>query len=189
MAATLGLVVAAGMTAAPAGAQVLGVPIAVDARVDAAFPLGDFGDIAGTGVGLSIGAAATLLPGFGVYGNYTQTRFGGGWFTDDVSDATDSGFAAGLTASLPGTQGLAPWVGAGLLFHRLEVRGTRDGVSQDLGFEVGAGIAVPLTQQLRLSPAVSYRQYGATIPAVGGLLARDLNVQYLTLGVGLNYSF
>jgi HSP20 family protein len=36
---------------------------------------------------------------------------------------------------------------------------------------------------------VNYRHYGASVPALGGLAARDLTVQYLTLGVGLNFTF
>jgi hypothetical protein len=66
------------------------------------------------------------------------------------------------------------------------VRGVRQGVSQDIGFEVGGGVAIPLTQQLRLGPAVNYRRYGASVPTIGGLAARELTVQYLALSVGLN---
>jgi hypothetical protein len=183
------LATAAGFATAPVASQAMGVPVALDARAEVAFPMGDFGDIVGTGAGFTVGAAVGLVPGFAVYGNYSQVRFGGGWTGNETSDATDSGFAVGLSAALPGTAGLDPWVGAGLLFHRLEVRGTRTGVSEDMGFEVGGGVAIPLTPRLRLSPAVNYRQYGASIPALAGLTARDLTVQYLSLGLGLNLSF
>jgi hypothetical protein len=188
-AAALVACVAFGGAAAPAQAQVLGVPAAIEGRVDVAFPMGDFADMAGNGVGVGVGAVVTVLPGFGIYGSYSQTRFGGGWTGDEPSDATDSGLAVGVSAALPGTMGVSPWVGGGLLFHRLEVGGTRDGVDEDLGFELGAGFAIPLSPQLRLSPAVNYRHYGASIPALGGLVSRDLNVQYLSLGVGLHLSF
>jgi opacity protein-like surface antigen len=176
-------------TAASARAQVLGVPVALDARVEVAFPLGDFGDIADTGIGGTLSVALPLVPAFGIYGSYTQIRFGGGWTGDGVSDATTDGFTVGLTTTLPGTLDVDPWIGAGLLLHRLEVRGTRQGVSNDLGFEVGAGVAVPLADRLRLTPAVHYRHFGASIPALAGLTARSLTVQYLSLGVGLNYWF
>jgi hypothetical protein len=189
MATALAALVAFGGVTTQAHAQALGVPAALDGRVDFAFPMGDFGDIADQGIGFSVGAVVTLLPGFGVYGSYSQTRFGGGWTGDEPSDATDSGFAVGLSAALPGRAGVEPWVGGGLLFHQLEVGGTRTGVDQDLGFELGAGVAIPVAPRLRLSPAVNYRQYSASIPALAGLAARDLNVQYLSLGVGLHLSF
>jgi hypothetical protein len=176
-------------TAASGRAQVLGVPIALDARLEVAFPLGDFGDIADTGIGGTLSVAVPLVPAFGLYGSYTQIRFGGGWTGDGTSDATTDGFTVGLTTTLPGMLEVNPWIGAGLLLHRLEVRGTRQGVSDDLGFEVGAGVAVPLADRLRLSPALHYRHFGATIPAMAGLTARSLTVQYLSLGVGLNYWF
>jgi hypothetical protein len=189
LAAALAALVALAAGAEPVHAQALGVPVAVDARVDAAFPLGDFSDVAGNGLGFSIGASVGIAPNFGIYGKYSQTRFGGGWFGDDASDATDAGFAVGVAATLPGTTGVSPWIGGGLLFHQLEVRGTRSGVSQDMGFELGGGLAIPLTAQLRFTPSLNYRHYGATIPAIAPLTARDLTVQYLTLGLGLNYSF
>jgi hypothetical protein len=169
--------------------QALGVPVALEVRVDAGFPLGDFGDIAGNGIGFAGGVSVGVLPNVGIYGKYSDSRFGGGYFGDGVSDARDSGFAVGLSATLPGTVGVSPWVGGGLLFHRLEVRETRQGVSEDLGFELGAGVALPLSPEIRLTPALNYRRYSATIPALAGIAARDLSVQYLTLGIGLNYTF
>jgi opacity protein-like surface antigen len=174
-------------TAERADAQFLPVPLSFDVRADAAFPTGDFDNIAGTGLGISVGVSAAVVPGFAVYGNYTQTRFGGGWTGGDDADAIDSGFAIGLSALLPGATQVSPWVGAGLLFHRLEIAGSRQGISENPGFEIGGGIAVPITGQLRLSPAVSYRRYNAEVQALPAPLPPgDLTVQYFTLGVGLN---
>jgi opacity protein-like surface antigen len=182
-------VIAFFVTSDAASGQALGIPIAVDVRAEAAFPIGDFNDIADTGAGATISVAMPIVPAFGVYGTYTHIRFGGGWTGGGTSDATTEGFAVGVTTMLPGLPDVDPWIGAGLLLHRLEVRGTRQGVSDDLGFEVGAGVAVPLAGRLRLSPAIHYRHFGATIPALAGLAARDLTVQYVSLGVGLNYWF
>jgi hypothetical protein len=169
--------------------QALGVPVALDARAEVAFPLGGFGDIAGNGLGGTLSVAVPVVPAFGLYGSYTHVRFGGGRSGGGASDAATDGFTVGVTTTLPGVLDVNPWVGAGLLLHRLEVRGTRQGVSDDLGFELGAGVAVPLAGRLRLTPAVHYRHFGASIPALAGLAARDLTVQYLSLGVGLNVWF
>jgi opacity protein-like surface antigen len=79
-------------------------------------------------------------------------------------------------------------VGAGLLFHELEVNDVEQGDAK-MGFEVGAGLAVPLGPRVRVTPAVGYRQYNVKSSALGGLLTSDSNVSYLTAGVGLNFSF
>jgi opacity protein-like surface antigen len=173
-----------------AQAQTLPIPLAVEGRIDAAFPMGDFADIAGSGVGVGAGVSLGITPGVGVYGTYSHTRFGTGLTGGDTPDATDAGFSVGVTTALPGiAPNVAPWVGGGLVFHQLQVNGSSAGVSQDMGFEVGGGVAVGVARNVRLTPGIGYRQYGARIPALGGLAARDLNVQYLTLGVGLNVAF
>jgi hypothetical protein len=177
-------------TAGAAGAQTLPIPLSVEGRVDAAFPMGDFGDVADTGVGYGVGAALGIVPGLGVYGTYSHTRFGSAPGSTDTPDATDTGFSVGLTAALPGTSArVAPWVGGGLVFHKLELGGSGAGIDQEMGFEVGGGVAVGVAPGVRLTPGVGYRRYAASIPALGGLAARDLDVQYLTLGVGLNIAF
>ncbi|HEX8359649.1 MAG TPA: outer membrane beta-barrel protein [Longimicrobium sp.] len=163
------------------------IPLSVEVRGDAAFPVGDFSD-AGVenGLGFTASASLQLVPGFGAYGSYSRTEFSLDGSDDDV---LDQGWAAGLTASLGGTPGRAtPFVGAGLLFHELEVNEVEQGDAK-MGFEVGAGIAIPLGQRVRVTPAVGYRQYNVERSTLGGLINTDSNVSYLTGGVGLNISF
>jgi opacity protein-like surface antigen len=187
---TAAVAAAMAATTAPAAAQSLPIPLAVEGRVDAAFPMGRFGDVAGTGVGFGAGASIGLTPGVGVYGTYSHTRFGAGVGSSETPDATDSGFSVGVTAALPGaTPNVSPWVGGGLVFHQLELGGSGAGIEEDLGFEVGAGVAIAVAPNVRLTPGIGYRSYSASVPALGGLTARDVNVQYLTLGVGLNIAF
>ncbi len=181
---------AAAAMATGAGAQSLPIPLSVEGRVDAAFPMGDFADRAGTGAGFGVGASLGIAPGFGVYGTYSHTRFGVGIGSDDTPEATDAGFSVGVTAALPGTSArVAPWIGGGLVFHDLTLNGSSAAISQDMGFEVGGGVAVGVAPGVRLTPGVGYRRYAATVGALGGVLERDLTVQYLTLGVGLNIAF
>lgn len=165
------------------------LPLSFEVRGDAAIPTGDFEDLEiENGLGFTASAALQLVPGFGVYGSYGRTEFsvdGGG----DDTDVLDQGFGAGLTASLGGGFGRAtPYIGAGLLFHELEVDDTEIGDAQ-MGFEVGAGIAFPLGRSVRITPAVGYRQYKVENTALGGLVDNEFNVQYLTAGVGLNIAF
>lgn len=161
-----------GATAGTAHAQ---LPISVEVRADAGVPTGSFGDVVDTGLGVGVSAAVNVMPNLGVYGGYSRTEFA---LSNADGRAVDSGFSAGVTTSVPGVTfgGAQPWIGAGALFHKLDVGGTSEG---DVGFEVGGGVAIPLGQHLRLTPGVGYRQYGAGVR----------NVSYVSAGVGMNVSF
>lgn len=183
-------VLAVAGTAGTAGAQALPIPLAVEGRVDAAFPLGDFADRAETGAGFGVGATIGVVPGFGVYGTYSQTRFGVAPGSTDTPDATDTGFSVGVTAALPGSSArVSPWIGGGLVFHELELNGSDAGIDQEMGFEVGGGFAVGVAPGVRLTPGIGYRRYQASVPALGGLAASEVAVQYLTAGIGVNIAF
>jgi opacity protein-like surface antigen len=165
------------------------IPLSFEVRGDAAFPTGDFEDREiENGLGFTASAALQLVPGFGVYGSYGRTEFSVDG--SDDTDVLDQGFGAGLTASLGG--GLAgratPYIGAGLLFHELELNDEEVGDAQ-MGFEVGAGIAFPLGRSVRVTPAVGYRQYKVENTTLAGLANDDFSVQYLTAGIGLNIAF
>jgi hypothetical protein len=147
------------------------IPISVEVRGDAAVPTGSFGDRVDTGVGFGVSASVAVMPNVGVYGSYSRTEFG---LTGAEGNAVADGFAAGLTTAFGPRGAVTPWVGAGVLFHGLDVAGTREG---DVGFEVGGGVAVPLGPNLRLTPGVGYRQFGAGAHG---------NVSYVSAGVGLN---
>lgn len=181
------LAAVAAASAAPAAAQIP-FPLSVEGRVGAAFPTGDFGEGLETGVSLGASASVGVTPGFGVYGSYNHTTFnadGGG------GGLVDRGFSVGATASLGRVSPwITPYIGAGLVMHDLEVD-VDDGEDidvgeEDLGFEVGAGLAVQVARNVRLSPSVGYRRYGAELP---GLLGAEGDVEYLTLGAGVNLSF
>lgn len=162
------------------------IPLSVEIRGDAAIPAGDFADDIENGIGFTGSAALQLVPGFGLYGSYSRTNFSIDGAEDDV---LDQGYSAGLTASLGGAAGRpTPYVAAGLLFHELEVEETEVGDAK-MGFEVGAGIAIPLGQRIRVTPAVGYRQYNIEGLSLGGVLNTDMNVSYLNAGVGLNIAF
>lgn len=181
-AVALGLAASAGDLSAQ-----MGIPFSAEGRIDYAVPMGDFDDAAGEGVSVGAAASVGVAPGLGVYGSYSMTRFGAGLTSDETADAEDRGFSVGLTTSLPRFAGAAPWVGAGVVLHQLELGGEDEGIDEEMGFEVGGGVALSLSPNVRLTPGVGYRRYGTSI---AGLLGdRELDVQYVTAGVGLNISF
>lgn len=174
-------------SAVDASAQ-MGIPLSVEGRLDYAVPTGDFDDAVDEGTSIGGGVSLGIQPGLALYGTYSNTRFGVGLTSDDEPDAEDSGFSVGLTAALPGGGArVAPWVGAGAVFHTLELGGVEAGVDESVGFEVGGGVALGIAPHVRLTPGVGYRRYSTEIE---GLLGdAELDVSYFTAGVGLNIAF
>jgi opacity protein-like surface antigen len=160
------------------------IPLSAEVRAEAAFPRGAMEDGWKTGVKFGVSATVQLVPNYGLYGGYSRTVF------DHDADAglraVDSGLSLGLTRAFPvAGPALVPWVGTGLLIHDLRIEGApaTSGESQ-LGFEIGGGVAVALTPNIRLTPGIGYRQYDARILGV----ERE-TVQYFSAGVGLNVGF
>ncbi|HST63291.1 MAG TPA: outer membrane beta-barrel protein [Longimicrobium sp.] len=182
--------VALSVAAGEAKAQ-FSIPLSVEGRLDYAVPTGDFDDLADEGMSWGAGVALGITPGIGLYGTYSQTTFEVADFED--VDLEDNGFSVGLTGALPSVSGLSPWLGAGLVKHELAFDGddgdeeANEGADEKLGFEVGGGLAIPVGANIRLTPAVGYRQYGVDVGALVG--TSEFDVSYFTAGVGVNFSF
>ena len=174
-------------SAADANAQ-MGIPLSIEGRLDYAVPTGDFDDAVDEGAGWGAGVSLGVSPGLAVYGTYSNTRFGVGLLDDEEPQAEDSGYSVGLTAAIPGGGArVAPWIGAGAVFHTLELGGIEEGIDEKVGFEVGGGVALGIAQNVRLTPGIGFRRYSTEIE---GLLGdREMDVSYFTAGVGLNISF
>ncbi|MBW3654937.1 MAG: hypothetical protein KY444_02445, partial [Gemmatimonadetes bacterium] len=119
-----GVALALAVVAGDAAAQSSPIPFSLEGRIDYAAPTGDFGDVAERGFSYGGGVSVGLMPRLGVYGSFSQARFGTELGQDgDNADAVDQGFSAGLTTALPRFAGVAPWVGVGAVFHQLELGG------------------------------------------------------------------
>src|SRR5688500_9955920 len=137
--------------AAPTAAQ---SPLTLAARVDAAFPSGDFGDVASAGTSISASTALTLIPGLGIYGRYTRADFA---LEAMAVAVTDSGISVGLITALPIYAFGADtpwWVSGGAVFHDLDMEsgGVSVGADSEVGFELSTGAAVSIAPRLRLMP-------------------------------------
>lgn len=181
--------VLAAVAASAGGARAqMGLPLSVEGRLDYAVPTGDFDRAAGEGVSVGGGVSLGIRDGLALYGSYSNTRFGISLTSDEEPDAEDSGFSVGLTAAIPGGGArVAPWIGAGAVFHTLELGGVEEGIDEEVGFEVGGGVALGLSRNVRLTPGLGYRRYSTEISGLLG--STDLDVSYFTAGVGLNISF
>jgi hypothetical protein len=177
--------------ATPAAGQLAGLagtPLSVEARLFGAVPLGEFGedDDLNTGLGFAVEAAYNFLPVLAVYAGFSRVSFGVEG-EDDV-DLVDSGFDLGLRYTLPAVANLSPFLRGGLVYHRLEIDGDGGNFSTDrgLGFDIGGGIAIPLSPRLSLNPLVNYVRYS---PEVEEDEDDGFDVSYLGLGVSLAFRF
>ncbi len=181
---TLLMLSAALLLAAPAVAQTS--PFSLEVRGRAAIPTGDFGEEE-DGIGVKTGWGGTVeghyqaTPLLGVYAGYSYTRFPTDLgeleeLLEDASvDITDAGFDAGARITLPLLNGGA-FVRGGLVYHRaavdlseelqeffeaVEPAFNEDDLESDwsLGYQLGAGVLVPLGQRLSASVGAAYTRY------------------------------
>jgi opacity protein-like surface antigen len=191
------LVLCAGLAT---GARAQGtLPIAIEARGGVAIPVSDFGDQ--TSTGWSVGANVQYPIGrvLGVYGGYEHYSFGVDSVSSDDSglDAkvADDGFRVGLRASLPlaAASRITPYVEGGLLINRARLSVT-DGTSSisihsnwSAGFEVGAGVAIPLSPRFDLTPGVRFREHRADFNDDSGDTSGSLTADYVSVDIGVRF--
>ena len=186
-----------------------GLPISVELRPSASFPVGDFGKEnpgfgAEAAVGVAVGLHVRVTPSLYAYGTYEYERFGCGacgaaGFEDHLPEA---GFEVGLEGILPVRMGrIDPWVGGGVLIgRRLEIVDGGDGVPSEsaTGWSAAAGVRVPIGPSVWLRPGIRYRNYSTrfVFPDLGfallgesGTLERPVDFQSVALEVGLLWQF
>jgi hypothetical protein len=175
------VVVAALAGAAPVEAQ--RIPLAFQTGVGADIPLGDFADLAGQGTGFAIGSGFQVAPSVAVFVGYSRIRFEG---ETALGDLVDSGFSAGLSFVLPTlAPRIHPWFGVGGVLHGLDIENSPVQPERwNPGVGLGAGILVPITGNVRVSPNAGYVWYRTDFPG-----RPDLDVTYLSLGLSVNVSF
>lgn len=151
--------------------------VAAEARVGITVPVGDLSD-QGADVGVGVGAEAmlNLRPNLTAYVGGNHHGFG----CDDPcamgESPSSTGIAGGLKYILPSPPDALIWSRAGVVGHQIR---TSDGSSDfNPGFELGAGIDMPVTDRLDLVPHVGFVYHGADGPFTSN---------YLTFGVGGHY--
>ncbi len=161
----------------PAAAQMApATPVSFEVRAGAAVPVGNFAEEGvNTGSaqgGFSVGGRILLSPTpmVGLYGGYSFNRFNideeAAFGTTAVEGKYDEhGASAGVRLALP-VPALSPYVQGGATYRKLERNvdgGSLGRVEEEsdyeLGFEVGAGLELPLGQRISVTPEVTYTRY------------------------------
>lgn len=182
--------------AAGAAAQTIpNLPLSVEVRLGGAFPTGELaeeelGPGAEPGPAFAAGALFHVTPRVALFGSYQRAVFdcascGGTGLLDEL---IDEGAGFGVQGSLP--LPASPWVRLGGVYHELVFSATGADLASDaaLGFQVGAGVTVPLLRGLRFVPGIFYRSYSADLN-LGGLPSESVDVGVLLVDLGLAYRF
>ena len=219
---TLMLSAALLLAALPAQAQTSPFSLEVKGRI--AFPTGDFAEEEQDGSGIKTGWGGGLTgtfqvtPILGIYAGFSSTRFDTdlgeleedleGVVEDPEIHITDAGLDAGVRATLPVlNNGL--FVRGGLVYHRVgvdlsdeleeileefEIEEEDLDSEWSLGYELGAGVLVPLGPRLSVSVGGAYTRYSPEFEEDDGsgeepVTTAEDDVSFASVEVGLSIRF
>jgi opacity protein-like surface antigen len=174
-------------------------PFAVEGRAGLALPTGEWNDDDDVGIGWGVGANLQfqVLPLLSLYGGLERYSFSldseDPLYEDADADASDFALRAGglVDLPLPVPGGLGPFVFAGVTYGSTRSSVSESGASitfesdNSVGFEVGGGVAVPVSSLVSLTPALRYRSHSADFRAFDGLEGSETTVSYLSLDLGV----
>lgn len=186
----LGGLLASGSAAAGQGI----VPIAVEGRAGYAVPQGDWsdGESLENGFGYGIDLRIRILPLVYLYGGWDTHDFAyAGSGDGEDAEATDSGMHLGgeIAVPLSAVTGISPFAFGGIAYNRTSMPIRSDGLSRQaeseagLGYEVGAGLAIPFAPTLTLRPQVRYRSHPAEF--LMGATTQETTISYFSANIGL----
>ena len=164
----------------------------------AAFPTMDLYD---TDLEIGYGFEATLgyrfTPTLGVYAGWDWHRFS---TADDESaflgpnaDVTETGYVLGLKLEQPLGEPGSPEIvlRGGATLNEIDVDDADGdeigGTGRGVGFEFGAGLAVPLGDRAHLVPGARFRSLNRELTVDG--VTRDVTLSYATAELGVHVSF
>jgi opacity protein-like surface antigen len=154
-------------------------PWSLEFRGGASVPTSELeGADLGTGIGFEGNVGYRFFEHMSVYAGWDWTFFNlDESFAGSDMDFEETGYVFGLRWEHPfqgeAGQGLAGWIRAGGSYKHIEVEDDEGEMVDDsghgLGWEVGAGLSIPLGGSWRLTPGVRYKS-----------LSRDLSVESAT---------
>lgn len=141
------------------------------------------------GFGVGLAAGYRFLPHLSVYGGLDWHRF-----SVDQSpsgDLEDNGYMFGLRFEHPLFARVSYWARAGGIANHIELEDETGAQAwdsgHDLGWEVGGGFSVPVSQRLKLTPGVRFRSLSRDVDVGGAMTPTDL--RYVVVGTGIVYTF
>ncbi len=166
----------------------------LEVRGGTAFPTQDFGvDELDTGVGFEGTVAYRFMPHLELYGGWDWYHFQADEALTLVDvDVEETGYAFGLRFEHPIEMLGAPaiWLRAGGTYNHIEIEDHDDTTADSghgLGFELGAGIALQLSDGWYLTPGARFRALTREFVVEGSEV--DVDLTYFALEVGVSRRF
>jgi hypothetical protein len=150
--------------------------VSAEGRLGVTFPVGELAD-AGAEAGLGFGAELmlTLQRNLTAYVGWSRHGFSCDAECSLGHDVRSAGFGAGLKYILPSPRDALLWGRAGVVGHQLS---TSAGVGdRNVGFELGAGMDVPVAQRLFVVPHLGFISHGGS----------GVSSSYVNFGLGGHY--
>lgn len=166
-------------------------------RTGAAVPTTELADDdLGTGLGFEGNVGYHLYQHVSLYAGWDWTHFNADQsFAGSDMDFEETGYVFGLQWEHPFQgevgNGLAGWIRAGASLKHIEVEDDEGDLVTDsdhgLGWEVGAGLSIPLGTNWRLTPGLRYRALSRELDV--GTATADWDMKDVTFEVGARWHF
>ncbi len=152
-------------------------------------------DLGDADLGMGIGFEGTFLyrfmPHLSAYAGWGWNQFNAKEsFAGSDMDFEETGYTFGLKFIHPiGESNINYLVQAGAVFNHIEVEDDNGDIISDsghgVGWQIGAGLSIPISNALAISPTVSYRTLSRDLEIANVKTSVDQN--YLSIGVGLSW--
>lgn len=145
-----------------------------------------------TGYGFEAMLSYKFMPHLGVYAGW-------GWNSFEVDEETqlgeleidETGYSFGLRFIHPINNSVSYLVGLGGIYKHFEAENSSGDITGDsdheLGFEIQGGLVLEFGRGFDLRPQVIYRSLSATSDL--GTLESEIDLQYLSIGIGIAKKF
>lgn len=168
--------------------------LAFEVRAGADIPTAEIdGEELGTGFGLDATLRYRFMPHLAVYGGWDWIRFSPDDAFGGDLDIEETGYAFGLRFEHPFTtrSRLGAWVRAGGTYDHIEIENEDGDITADsghgLGWEAAAGLSIPLTPGLSVTPGARYRALDRDVELDG--TTTEFELRYIAVELGLAWIF
>ena len=166
----------------------------VELSLDGSTATQDVGDATlNPGLGFEANLTYRFMPHLSAYAGWGWQRFGSdGSFAGAEMDFEETGYRFGLQFMHPlGSTPIDYFVRAGGIYNHIELENSGGDITADsghgLGWQAGAGIAVPIGAKWRFMPGLRYQSLSRDIEV--GTVTTDVDLNYVALEIGFHRAF
>lgn len=166
----------------------------LEIRPDVAFPTQELGDAdLSTGFGIDGMVAYLFMPHLSAYAGWGWHQFSADQsFAGTNIEFEETGYTFGLQFIHPiGETKLNYLARAGGIINHIEAENSDGDIIADtghgLGWQIEAGLVVPLSDRWQVLPSVRYRSLSRDMEV--GETSTAVDLSYLSVGVGISWSF